>query len=88
MLGKQPVNGTLQISLDGKRSVLVDKEDGKTHDLFDSLKLNMLLVKILFPGGTSRKNGFYSPQLVPKLFDQQLKGALVPVHSKMWAREH
>jgi hypothetical protein len=38
--------------------------------------------------GTSRKKGFHSPQLVPKLFDPQLKGALVPVHSKMWAREH
>jgi hypothetical protein len=37
---------------------------------------------------TSRKKGFHSPQLVPKLFDPQLKGALVPVHSKIWAREH
>jgi hypothetical protein len=37
---------------------------------------------------TSRKKGFHSPQLVPKLFDPWLKGALVPVHSKMWAREH
>jgi hypothetical protein len=37
---------------------------------------------------TSRKKGFHSPQLVPKLFDPRLKGALVPVHSKMWAKEH
>jgi hypothetical protein len=37
---------------------------------------------------TSRKKGFHSPPLVPKLFDPRLKEALVPVHSKMWAMEH
>jgi hypothetical protein len=38
--------------------------------------------------GTSRKKGFHSPPLVPKLFGPRLKGALVPVQLKMWAREH
>jgi hypothetical protein len=37
---------------------------------------------------TSRKKGFYSSPLVPKLIDPPLKRALVPVLSKMWAREH
>jgi hypothetical protein len=37
---------------------------------------------------TSRKKGFHSPPFVLKLFDPRLKGVLVPVHSKMWVKEH
>jgi hypothetical protein len=37
---------------------------------------------------TSRKKGFHSPLLVPNVFGPRLKGSLVPVHLKMWARGH
>jgi hypothetical protein len=37
---------------------------------------------------TNRKKGFHSPSLVSKLFGPWLKGALVLVQLKMWAREH
>jgi hypothetical protein len=37
---------------------------------------------------TSRKKGFHSLPLVPNVFGPWLKGSLVSVHLKMWAREH
>jgi hypothetical protein len=37
---------------------------------------------------TSRKNSFHSSLLVPNVFGPRLNGSLVPIHLKMWAREH
>jgi hypothetical protein len=42
-----------------------------------------LLVVEGYSRTTSRKKGFHSPPLVPILIDPRLKGALVPVLSKM-----
>jgi hypothetical protein len=36
--------------------------------------------------GTSGKRGFHPPPLVFNVFGPRLKGSLVPVHLKMWAR--
>jgi hypothetical protein len=56
------------------------------------LCLTTLLLKISSFGAservTSRKKGFHSLPLVPKLFGPWLKGALVPVQFQMWDSEH
>jgi hypothetical protein len=46
----------------------------------------MIILRVLVE--TLVEKGLPFTPLIPKLFDPWLKGALVPVHLKMWVREH